>query len=140
MCRSFPLAFRAHREQPLRFLDHDDGVIQVNDFEAVAAQCCVRRWLSNRNGHDVARIQLRIVPEPSLVSYRNGLEAEKFLGLFARQPERQADEIRQELASGCNAKMMVLSHCEPLAVEFVGVDSARAIIIRIVPIPHAGRG
>src|SRR5215469_14008897 len=104
------LTFRAHRKQPCWFVDHNDGIIQMNNFEALALKGVVAPSLSYRNGHDIVRPQLGIMPDARLVLYRHRPEPEKVFRLFARQSQRQANQIWQELASGGDTKLMVLRH------------------------------
>src|SRR6516162_1400771 len=104
------LTFRAYRKQPCWFVDHDDGIIQMNNFEAMALKSIVAHSLAYRNGHYVVRPQLGIMPDPHLALYRHRPEPEKIFGLFARQSQRQTNQIRQELASGADTKLMVLRH------------------------------
>src|SRR5713101_1165100 len=102
------LTFRAHRRQPCWFVDHDDGIIQMNNCEAMALKGVVAHSLAYRNGHYVVRPQLGIMADPRLVLYRHRPEPEKVFRLFARQPQRQANQIWQELASGGDTKLMVV--------------------------------
>jgi hypothetical protein len=92
------------------FVDHDDGIIQMNNSEAMALKGVVAHSLAYRNGHDVVRPQLGIMSDPRLALYRHRPESEKVFRLFARQPQRQANQIWQELASGSDTKLMVLRH------------------------------
>ena len=71
------LTFRAYRKQPCWFVDHDDGIIQMNNFEAMALKSIVAHSLAYRNGHYVVRPQLGIMPDPHLALYRHRPEPEK---------------------------------------------------------------
>jgi hypothetical protein len=104
------LTFRAYRKQSCWFVDHDDGIIQMNNFEAMALKGVVAHSLPYRNGHDVVRPQLGIMPDPRLVLYRHRSEPEKVFRLFARQSQRQANQIWQEFASGGDTKLIVVRH------------------------------
>jgi hypothetical protein len=96
----FLLTFRAHRKQACWFVDHDDGIIQMKNFEAMALKGVVAHSLAYRNGYYVVRAQLGITADPRLALYRHRPEPERVLRLFALQPQRQANQIWQELASG----------------------------------------
>ena len=104
------LTSRAHRKEPRWFVDHDDGIIQMNNFEALVLRGFVAHSLPYRNGHDIVRDQLGTMPNARLVQYRHRPEPEKVFRLFARQSQRQANQIWQELASGDDTKLMVLRH------------------------------
>src|SRR6516164_3262909 len=104
------LTFRAHRKETRWFVDYDDGIIQMNNFEALAPQSVVAHLFPYRNGHDIVRAQVCIMPDTRLVLYRHRPGPEKVFRLFARQSQRQANQIWQELASGGDTKLMVLRH------------------------------
>src|SRR6516225_3252841 len=100
------LTFRAHRKQPCWFVDDDDRIIQMNNLEAMMLRGVVAYSLVYHNGHYVVRPQLGIMADPHLALYRHRSEPEKAFGLFARQPQWQANQIWQELASGGDTKLM----------------------------------
>ena len=103
------LTFRAHRKEPCWFVDHDDGIIQMNDFEALALKGVVAPSLPDRNGHHIVRLQVSIMPDARFVPYCHSPEPEKVLRLFARQSQWQTNQIWQKLASGSDTKLMVVS-------------------------------
>src|SRR6516225_4205097 len=117
------LTFRAHRKETHWFVDHDDGIIQMNNFEALALKGVVAHLLSYRNGHDIVRAYVCIMPDARHVLYRHRPGPEKLFRMFARQSQRQANQIWQELASGGDTKLMVprhhvhSSHCATKAVQ-----------------------
>ena len=90
------LTFRAHRKEPGWFVYHDNGIIQIKNFEALALKGVVTHSLPYGNGHDVVRPQLGIMPDPRLVPYRHRPEPEKGFRLFARQSQRQANTTESE--------------------------------------------
>src|SRR5215469_4147879 len=110
MCSLLLLTFRAHRKEARWFVDHDDGIIQMNNFEALALKGVVAHSLPYRDGHDIVRAQLGIMPDARLVLYSHRPEPEKVFRLIARQSQRQANQIWQELASGDDTKLMALRH------------------------------
>ena len=71
------LTFRAHRKEPRWFVDHDDGIIQMNNFEAMALKGVAMHSLPYRNGHDIVRAQVGIMSDARLVLYRHRPEPEK---------------------------------------------------------------
>ena len=71
--------------------------------------------LARRNRHDVARLQLGVMPDAGDPPHSDRAKAQQILRFFARQPERQRQQIRQQLASRRDVKLMVTpGHCEKL--------------------------
>src|SRR6266849_1480317 len=91
MRSSLLLAFRAHRKQPRRFVDHDDRIVKMDYSEARSVKCRVAPMLPFRNSNYVAGFQLGVMPYPCLALYRHRPEPQKVLRPFMRQPHRQTD-------------------------------------------------
>ena len=110
MCSLLLLTFQAHRKQARWFVDHDDGIIQMNNFEALELKGVVAHLLPYRDRHDIVRAQIGIMPDARLVLYGHCPGPDKVFRLFARQSQRQANQIWQELASGGDTKLIALRH------------------------------
>jgi len=89
------LTLRTHRKKSRRFVDYDDGVVQMHDSETVALERAVAGRFARGDGHDVAWLQLRIVTDRRLALHGYRAEAQKVLRLFARQSHRRPGERRQ---------------------------------------------
>src|SRR5260370_31600770 len=90
--RGYPLlAFRPHRKQSRRFVDHEEGIVKMDYSEAGSLKCRVAPMLPFRNSNYVTRFQLGVMPYPCLVLYRHRPEPQKVLRPFMRQPHRQTD-------------------------------------------------
>src|SRR6202011_2174207 len=133
--RSFLLlAFRTHRKQPRRFVDHDDRVVQMDDSELMVLKRRVGHLPAYRNCHDVARLQLRIMPDHRLALRRHRSAPEKVRRLLTRQSQRQARQILQELASGWNPKATT-RRCHE-AQRTSALESGDAEFIHIDPLSY----
>ncbi len=116
---AFLLAFRAHRQQSRALLDYDDVVVEINDFQAVTLDRCGGDLFARRNSHNVARLQLCIVPDSSYSRDGHRAEAQKILGRFARESERQGEQERQQFASRRDAKLVVTrGHCGNMVAHY----------------------
>src|SRR5271154_1553905 len=93
------LAFRAHRKKPRRFIDDDDGVIQMHDSESMAFQHAVADLGARGDRHYVSGLQFRIVTDRRLALHGYCPKPEKILSLFARQSCLRSGQVRQELAT-----------------------------------------
>ena len=113
------LALRSHRKEPRGLVDHDDIIVEIDDFQAVALDRCCRDLLARRNRHNVAGLQAGVVLDGSHSGDGHRAEAQKILGRLARQPEREGEQVWQQFALRRDAELMVArGHCDNMVAHY----------------------
>ena len=78
------LAFGTYRKQAGRLIDHGDGIVEVNDFQAELFQRLAMGLFPQRNSNDVTSLQSSVMTNTGMVLNADCMKAQEVLGLFAR--------------------------------------------------------
>ena len=77
----FFLAFRSHRQETRSLFDHHDCVVEINN--SLMLHRGSGNLFARRNSHNIAGLQLGVVPDVCHPLDAHRLEAQEVLGLFA---------------------------------------------------------
>ena len=100
------LAGGAYREQSGRFVNYNDRLVEVDNFDSVQRDFGGSS-LPGRDRHQVTGFKLRIVTNSPPVPHGHCAESQQLFRFCAREPGRWAEQPGQKLASRLDAKLLV---------------------------------